>query len=419
MTESIDNHISSNNPRCINIPNFFYIGNGMIDDLEHILNKEGIKIDGALIISGNGYTAEIADSIAARMSHVRRLRISSNDIDAIQGIEKAIEDNDTHLVIAVGGGKVIDTVKYACSRLSKPVLVIPTTLSNDGISSPVSVVSIVNVDSIGVRPPIGIVIDIGIVKKAPKHTILAGIGDLISNISAVEDWRLAHEYTGLQIDRFAEIVSRNAAERFIYYVLKSGRTSSSSRFSKEILQDHKDKEQMHIKIIDNERYRMSSNDIKDGTYEYSNCIDDSDVNCTDINDTKFLICLAEGLIQSGIAMSIAGSSRPASGAEHLISHALDTILDKPKPHGIQVGFATLFTQALRGSDITDIMEVYRSLGFPTTFDAIGISIDTFMEAIRVAPYTRKNRFTILDTVDESRVKYALMLAYGISDMNVT
>ncbi len=112
-------------------------------------------------------------------------------------------------------------------------------------------------------------------------------------------------------------------------------------------------------------------------------------------------------------MNIAGSSRPASGAEHLISHALDTILDKPKPHGIQVGFATLFTQALRGSDITDIMEVYRSVGFPTTFDAIGISIDTFMEAIKIAPYTRKNRFTILDIVDESRIMDALKLAYGI------
>ena len=413
MVDSMSNHMSSNNPRSINIPNFFYIGNGMIDDIEHILSKEGIKIDGALIISGNGYTAEIADSIAARISPVRRLRISSNDIDAIQGIEKSVENDGTHLVVAVGGGKVVDTVKYACSRLNKPVLVIPTTLSNDGISSPVSVVRIVNVDSIGVRPPIGIVIDIDIVKKAPKHTILAGIGDLISNISAVEDWKLAHEYTGLQIDRFAEIVSRNAAERFIYYVLKNRRTSSYSEFSKEILQNYKDKEQINIKIINNGRYRMSSNDIKDGIYEYSNRIDGSDVNCTDINDNRFLVCLAEGLIQSGIAMSITGSSRPASGAEHLISHALDTILDKPKPHGIQVGFATLFTQALRDSDITDIMEVYRYVGFPTTFDAIGISVDTFMEAIRIAPYTRKNRFTILDTVDESRVKHALRLAYGI------
>jgi len=371
MTRSIDNHIN-NNPRSINIPNFFYIGNGIIDDIEHILSKEGIKIDGVLIVSGNSCTAEIADSIATRMHSVRRLRISSNDIDTIRSIERVIESNNINLVIAVGGGKVIDTVKYACSRLSKPVLVIPTTLSNDGISSPVSVVRIVNVDSIGVRPPIGIVIDIDIVKKAPKYTILAGIGDLISNISAVEDWRLAHEYTGLQIDRFAEIVSRNSAERFVYYVLKNGRTYSNS------------------------------DDIKDGTYEYSNCIDD-----------KFLICLAEGLIQSGIAMSIAGSSRPASGAEHLISHALDTILDKPKPHGIQVGFATLFTQALRGSDVTDILEVYRLVEFPTTFDAIGISIDAFMEAIRRAPYTRKNRFTILDMVDESRVKHALRLAYGI------
>lgn len=361
-----NSNISSSDPRSINIPNFFYVGYGVINDLERILNKEGIKIDGSLIVSGNGYTAEIADSIASRINYARRLCISSNDIDAIKSIERVVEDNNINIAVAVGGGKVIDTVKYACSKLNKPVLVIPTTLSNDGISSPVSVVRIVNVESIGVRPPIGIVVDIGIVKKAPKHTILAGIGDLISNLSAVEDWRLAHEYTGLQIDRFAEIVSRNAAERFIYYVLKNGRKGFDGNSRSSIL-----------------------------------------------DDNKFLICLAEGLIQSGIAMNIAGSSRPASGAEHLISHALDTILDKPKPHGIQVGFATLFTQVLRGSDITDIMEVYRLVGFPTTLDAIGISVNEFIEAIKTAPYTRKNRFTILNIVDESRIMDALRLAYGI------
>jgi glycerol-1-phosphate dehydrogenase [NAD(P)+] len=376
-----DSNISSSDPRSINIPNFFYVGYGVINDLERILNREGIKIDGSLIVSGNGYTAEIADSIASRINYARRLRISSNDIDAIKSIERVVEDNNINIAVAVGGGKVIDTVKYACSKLSKPVLVIPTTLSNDGISSPVSVVRIVNVESIGVRPPVGIVVDIGIVKKAPKHTILAGIGDLISNLSAVEDWRLAHEYTGLQIDRFAEIVSRNAAERFIYYVLKNGRKGF------ECNEDN------------------SSNDLN---YNYN-----GNSRSSILNDNKFLICLAEGLIQSGIAMNIAGSSRPASGAEHLISHALDTILDKPKPHGIQVGFATLFTQVLRGSDITDIMEVYRLVGFPTTLDAIGISVNEFIEAIKTAPYTRKNRFTILNIVDESRIMDALRLAYGI------
>jgi glycerol-1-phosphate dehydrogenase [NAD(P)+] len=376
-----DSNISSSDPRSINIPNFFYVGYGVINDLERILNKEGIKIDGSLIVSGNGYTAEIADSIASRIHYARRLCISSNDIDAIKSIERVVEDNNINIAVAVGGGKVIDTVKYACSKLNKPVLVIPTTLSNDGISSPVSVVRIVNVESIGVRPPVGIVVDIGIVKKAPKHTILAGIGDLISNLSAVEDWRLAHEYTGLQIDRFAEIVSRNAAERFIYYVLKNGRKGF------EYNEDN------------------SSNDLN---YNYN-----GNSRSSILNDNKFLICLAEGLIQSGIAMNIAGSSRPASGAEHLISHALDTILDKPKPHGIQVGFATLFTQVLRGSDITDIMEVYRLVGFPTTLDAIGISVNEFIEAIKTAPYTRKNRFTILNIVDESRIMDALRLAYGI------
>jgi glycerol-1-phosphate dehydrogenase [NAD(P)+] len=412
MVDMNNNYISSNDPRSINIPNFFYVGYGIIHNLERILGKEGIKIDGSLMVSGKGYTAEIADSIASRISSVRRLCISSNDIDAIQSVERAVDNRGIHLVIAVGGGKVIDTVKYACSRLNKPVLVIPTALSNDGISSPVSVVRIVNVESVGVRPPIGIVVDIGIVKKAPKHTILAGIGDLISNLSAVEDWRLAHEYTGLQIDRFAEIVSRNAAERFIYYVLKNGRVGlddiEQDNYSKEDLNEIDSSNNDNVRSKDR---RYHHDDIVSSNYhtEYH----DNDYANSLLNDNKFLVCLAEGLIQSGIAMNIAGSSRPASGAEHLISHALDTILKDPKPHGIQVGFATLFTQALRGSDITDIMEVYRLTGFPTTLDAIGISVDEFMEAIKTAPYTRKNRFTILNIVDESMVKNALRLAYGI------
>ncbi len=368
----------SNSARSIRIPNFFYIEENARDRLEDILKKEGIAVDRYLIVSGTGYTRKIADDIATMLdsSAIVRLCISSNDIHAISSIEHTILRNEVSLVLAIGGGKVLDTAKYACSNMNIPMLAFPTALSNDGISSPIAVVRLESIESKGSQPPIGIVVDIDVVKSAPKHTILAGVGDLISNISAVEDWRLAHEHKDEQIDRFAEILSRNAAERFIYYVLKNGK--------------------------DNNNNNSSSNNGDD-------CSEDSKL----IYDSKFLTCLAEGLIQSGIAMSIAGSSRPASGAEHLISHALDRLLENPKPHGIQVGFATLFAMALRGSDFTDIVEVYKRLGFPTTFDSIGVSVEKFMEAIRIAPYTRKGRFTILDLIrDDTMLINALRLAYG-------
>ncbi|MEM3916742.1 MAG: iron-containing alcohol dehydrogenase [Candidatus Nitrosocaldus sp.] len=373
----------SSTVRSIGIPNFFYIEENARDKLEDILCKEGIAIDRCLIVSGTGYTCSIADDIARRLDStsdkIVRLCINSNDTHAINSIEHAIAKDEVSVVVAVGGGKVLDTVKYACSNQHKPILAFPTALSNDGISSPIAVVRLEGIESVGAKPPIGIVVDIDVVKNAPRHTILAGVGDLISNISAVEDWRLAHEHKGVQIDRFAEILSRNAAERFIYYVLKNGKSGSIS------------------------------NDDPSSKYKRF-----SDL----IHDSKFLTYLAEGLIQSGIAMSIAGSSRPASGAEHLISHALDRILENPKPHGIQVGFATIFTMTLRGSEFTDIIKVYDMLGFPTMFDSIGIPIEKFIEAVRLAPYTRKDRFTILDLVreDEETIMNALRLAYKVNHL---
>ncbi len=377
-----DNNNNNMSIRRVNISNFFYIGDNIIEELDDILREGLLSNDNnytsnnnniILVVSGINNTKHIGDKIALTLNtKTTRLCINSNDSAAINTIKQNIESYKPSLIIGVGGGKVLDVCKYVCYITSIPLLAIPTTLSHDGIASPVSVLRLNDLayaDSIGSIPPMGIVIDIDVVKNAPMYTTLAGIGDLISNISAVEDWKLAHEYRNEPIDRFAEIVSRNAAERFLYYILKNN-------------------------YDDNESTNM-------------------------LEDKRFLIYLAEGLIQSGIAMSIAGSSRPASGAEHLISHALDRILDKPNPHGLQVGLATIFTMALRGSCIDDIVRAYRYLSMPYKPEMMNINKETFLKAVKLAPSTRKNRFTILDIVDEHDIERAYRIAYEgyLGDMN--
>jgi glycerol-1-phosphate dehydrogenase [NAD(P)+] len=344
--------------RSVSVPGFFYVSSGAIRRISEILDTEGIELSNSLIVSGQSFTKSIGDlvegSIDGRSS---RICIDSNGTESINIVERAIKNSASSVVIGVGGGKVLDVTKYCAYKLDKPFLAVPTVLSNDGISSPVAVVETdQGVSSLGTNPPIGIIVDVNVIKNSPKQTILAGMGDLISNISAVEDWNLAGVHNGEKVDKFAEILARNSAEGFVQLLAKKSTSS--------------------------------------------------------IAEESSLVSLAEGLIQSGIAMSLAGSSRPCSGSEHLISHALDHLLNYSRPHGLQVGFATLFTTALRRKDISDLVSLYTRIGFPTSLEDLGLSTATFLEAVKRAPTTRKGRFTILNLVSQRDLEEAMKIAYS-------
>jgi glycerol-1-phosphate dehydrogenase [NAD(P)+] len=347
--------------RSVKLPGFFYVSKGSIEKINDILKTEGIELSKSLIVSGKSFTKSVGDLVERSIDgQPSRMWLSNNGLESIRKVERAVQDSDSSLVIGVGGGKVLDVSKYCAYKLNKPFLAVPTVLSNDGISSPVAVIDTdQGVASLGTNPPIGIIVDINVIKNSPRDAVLAGIGDLLSNISAVDDWNLAGIHAGEKVDKFAEILARNSAEGFLQLLLAKNSPS-----------------ELHVE------------------------------------EESTLVSLAEGLIQSGIAMSLAGSSRPCSGSEHLISHALDHLLSYSRPHGLQVGFATLFTTALRRKDISDLVRAYRKIGFPTTLEGLGINIHTFLEAVRRAPDTRKGRFTILNLVSETEVKDTIKVAYG-------
>ncbi|MET1232447.1 MAG: iron-containing alcohol dehydrogenase [Candidatus Limnocylindrales bacterium] len=292
--------------------------------------------------SATGYGATIEQHARRSGYPVGACVIAANSEAFVTRVVDAIDDFRPDFVLAVGGGRVVDVAKLAAARRQARIVTIPTQLASDAICSPVAIILDAEgrQQSVGAQMPVAIVVDMDVVDSAPSQTWLSGLGDLVSNLSAVRDWRLAHDRRAEAFDDFASLTSEAAA----------------------------------LSVIE----------------------DDADVTQDDYRQK-----LIRGLILSGIAMEMAGSSRPASGSEHLISHALDQILAVPRAHGLQVAVGTIAATILRGEDGRRLVGFYRRVGLPVVPGDLDIAIDDFMAAVRRGPATRPGRTTCLDDVSEA------------------
>ena len=105
----------------------------------------------------------------------------------------------------------------------------------------------------------------------------------------------------------------------------------------------------------------------------------------------------KSMIVSGVAMSVANSSRPASGAEHMFSHALDRIAPGKAMHGEQCGVGAIMMMYLHGGDWEAIRDALREIGAPTTAKELGIAKKYIIKALTMAHKMRPDRYTILGT----------------------
>jgi glycerol-1-phosphate dehydrogenase [NAD(P)+] len=326
------------------LPQFIELGADKIAKLAAIFEKYNVLPHAALLLCDEN-TAEIGGQAIIESLHKAKVkifedRVENSDEENVRRIENEIKRRGPDLVIGFGGGRVLDVAKLSAANNDTRFISVPTTLSNDGIASPVSVIK--DARNIPVshitRPPVGVIIDIGVVKRAPRRHLMAGVGDLISNLSAVFDARLARE-------KSAEVIDANALQ-----LAEAG--------GKRMLQ-------------------LSVNDIGSGA---------------------FLEELAHGLIKSGFAMCISGTSRPASGSEHKISHSIDHFYPPSKGlHGEQVGIATLFTMALQKNELLDaVRELYYRIGFPCKLDYLNLTTDEFVRVVLNASRIRPQRYTILE-----------------------
>lgn len=333
-------------PRTISVPRLLRVASGAMGDLPGAL-AETFDLDHVLVVTGQD-TSRIHG-----LGLVRELQGMGSRVETHPGpdgtmagtIRSAHEASDASLslVVGFGGGRPIDVAKMIAFRAGLDVVVVPTVLSHDGMCSPVA--SLVGDDgfrrSLGTATPAGVVVDTEVIQHAPLRYLRAGIGDLVSNLTAIEDWHRAAATTGEVVDEFAASIAQ---------------LSSQSSFD-----------------ID---WPPSEAD---------------------------LAVVARALVMSGLAMAVAGSSRPCSGAEHLISHALDELLVRPSTlHGEQVAIGVLISAELqRGAHTEHIAPLFERIGFPRDLEGWGLDPATLVDAVRRAPSTRLGRYTVLDEADLS------------------
>jgi len=326
----------------IDIPYLLKIGKGKILKVgKYLYDKNMKKI---ALFMGEGIEEIIGQSLRTGLKEwnieITHEQIASSvDIDSIT--HTAFFLPPVNAIVGIGGGKALDVAKYAAHLLKIPFISIPTAISNDGFSSPSSSLTVLGKrKSVKAGIPYGVVIDLDVIKNSPDIFMYAGVGDTLSKITALKDWQLARNKGLARYVDFSAVLAYNSLD--ILFLKHS----------------------------------------------------------FDIHSESFQRSLASSLTMSGLAMEIAGSSRPASGSEHLISHALDAISNKPQMHGIQVGVATYLCALLQENEHAEgIRQVFEETGFLACVQENPLVYNEFVEALKIAPTIKNNFYTILSEED--------------------
>jgi len=192
-------------------------------------------------------------------------------------------------ILACGSGSINDLTAYAAHKMQLPYSIFATAPSMDGYASSVSSITVDGVKkTYNTTPPELIIADLNILKTAPWKLIQSGLGDLLGKVSSLLEWKLGVAF-------FDEYFCQEAFD-LVENVLNDLINNSE-------------------KIIAREKTGIE--------------------------------ILTKGLIYSGVSMMMVGSSRPASGTEHHISHFFDMyagIFQNSVPtHGIKVGTASFIS----------------------------------------------------------------------------
>lgn len=278
----------------------------------------------------------IADTLVNGGYEVQVAQVGDATMDDVKKVISIAKDTKSRFLLGVGGGSKIDIAKMAATELKVPYLSIPTSASHDGIASPRASIRNGTSVSIEAKMPLAIIVDTKIIVKAPFRLLASGCADVISNKTAILDWRLAQRLRGEDFSTSAATISDYAAESII-----------------------------------------------------------SHASAIKPNLEESIWTAIKPIIISGIAMAIAGSSRPTSGAEHMFSHMLDDLAPRKALHGEQCGVGSIMMMYLHGGDWKRVRDSLATIGAPTTANQLGIPDEVVIEALTCAHKVRQDRYTIL------------------------
>lgn len=322
----------------IKTPAFMKTGKGILKNIDKILEEAHLIYRKKILITqDNLYKEYEHDLNCVRFDKV--VIVKGGSVEEVPTVKSECKETDA-LIVAFGGGSVLDLVKYSASQLDMPYINVPSALSNDAVYSCVARLTKNGKKySFGVQPPIGIVVDVDIINNSPEVLLYAGVADIVSNLSAIQDWLLAHNEIGEPINELSYMLAKEAALPML-------------RYNKE-----------------------------------------------DLHSDGLILDLVNGIVTSGLAMIVSGNTRGTSGAEHLISHAIDEYFpEKSTIHGIQVGWAQGIIAKRWRNDPYKVNEFYTRIGLDKVYEKMIPWNEGDFDIL--IPYAKKirNRFTVFNTI---------------------
>lgn len=239
--------------------------------------------------------------------------------EKVEEVREAIRASGA-TAVAVGSGTLNDLTKRASDELGQRYMVVGTAASMDGYTAYGAAITKDGMkQTLSCKAPLGCIVDSAVAAAAPREMTASGYADLMAKIPAGADWMLADAIGSETIHPLA--------------------------------------------------WRLVQEPLRDSLSNPSGCA---------TGDEREVRKLCEGLVMSGFAMQAMGSSRPASGTEHQVSHYWDmedlSFGGKPVSHGFKVGIGTLFsTKALEFLLRQDVshLDVERAVAaWPASFDAL-------------------------------------------------
>ncbi len=272
-----------------------YIGNGAAARLKEDIARRGFS---CVCVIDDTNTNKIAGDALVQTLGCTRITLPG-DAHATETVCAAVREKLTHFpqtpdcYVACGSGSLHDIVRYVAYENDLPFCSYPTAASVDGFVSGIAAMTIRGTKvSYPSRSPIALYADPAVFAAAPNRLTASGVGDLLGKYICLADWRIAHALTG---------------------------------------------EHLCTALLDLE-YAVIA-ELEDVIAASHNAL-----LTRGASHTAFVTRVMEGLVLSGLAIQLYGNSRPASGAEHHLSHFWEMARineDIPALHGEQVGIASL------------------------------------------------------------------------------